>query len=469
MPYEFPYPNEHSARLLDPKTKHIRVGRTDGSGDGNVQGVKVPKTIAIIWYIIKKDSKEVPIAQALRFPVKNWTASGAKKWLKDNKIKYQNFEPATGKEKQSMSAPPLGGAGSENTAPARACIFNDNAEVTFAKDDSGQEKNSFRIIGYSGGIIKDHWYWGNVAFDLSGMRFAKSRTPVLQEHFRDVRIGFSTKQEISDQVIIEGPFLDNDNAQKLKADMLKGFPMEASLLVPPLVIEQIKEGASVKVNGHTLKGPGAVFRQSTIMEVSMCVFGADSNTKSSVYADIDSQNVKFNFLKENNIMADEKEITNVESFAEQYPDFHKEILEIGKAEGLTEGLAKGQKIEHDLFASLQEVCGDDHELLVQCYSEGKTAAETMQLHVKKLEKEKAQLGEKVTELQKKTKLGPVVTEFTDGSTPPGSEKEGQDHEETLKKEFAASEDLQAEFGDVDSYVAFKKADAAGRVRIAHQT
>ena len=89
-----PYPNEHSARLKDPSTSHVRVRRTKGSGNSTVQGKKIPDTVSIIWYIIKRGDKEVPMAQALRFPVSNWTESEAKKWLKENKVKYMKFEPA---------------------------------------------------------------------------------------------------------------------------------------------------------------------------------------------------------------------------------------------------------------------------------------------------------------------------------------------------------------------------------------
>lgn len=455
-----PYENEHSARLKDPKDfepKSFR--RTNG---GTIYGkIKVPKTIAIIWAKLKGKSKpkDPVIPQALRFPTKSWSVDKAKKWLKDNKVKYQKFEPAKKKEKQSMS---------NDTAPINACVFNDNAIVTFADDDDEKKRSSFRIIGYSGGIIKGHWYWGNVAFDLGGMKFAKSRIPVLEEHIRNIKIGFSTKKEISDKVIVEGPFLDNDNAQKLRADMLKGFPMEASLLVMPLSVEHIKEDASVEVNGLTLKGPGSVFRKSTIMEVSMCVFGADRNTKSSAYADVDNQKVKFN-LMESNIMTEgiqtAIEITSVESFAEQYPDLHEELFSNGKAEGF----AEGKQAERDLFAGLKEACGDDHDLLVQCYNEGKTAAEAMQLRVEKIEKEKTQLGEKVAELQKaKKSVDPAATEFTDGAVKPGVGEKGKGDEETWKQEFAASEDLQAEYGGIESYMAFRKADADGNVRIAHK-
>jgi len=97
-----PYPNEHAARLKSPDMEHIRVRRTKGSGKGTVQGVKVPTSISVIWYIVKRDDEEVPVPQALRFPIKTWTAPEARKWLKDKGIKYILFEKATGKKGKQM-------------------------------------------------------------------------------------------------------------------------------------------------------------------------------------------------------------------------------------------------------------------------------------------------------------------------------------------------------------------------------
>ena len=163
------------------------------------------------------------------------------------------------------------------------------------------------------------------------------------------------------------------------------------------------------------------------------------------------------------------EIESVESFAELYPELYQDILMGGRIEGLAEG--KNQ--ERDLFASLKEVCGDDNELLVQCFSESKTAAEALKLLAAKLGKENTKLAEKVTDLQKdKPRVEAAQVEFSDQATPSGGggdNESGDADEETLKKEFAAmSADERAEFGEVESYVAFKQADGDGRVRIAHR-
>jgi len=97
LPDEFkPYPNEHSARLKNPSTFDPDTFRR--KNDGTIYGsIKVPNTIAVIWGKLKEHNKpsDNPIPQALRFPIKNWTVTEAKKWLKDNKVSYIRFEPAS--------------------------------------------------------------------------------------------------------------------------------------------------------------------------------------------------------------------------------------------------------------------------------------------------------------------------------------------------------------------------------------
>lgn len=100
-----PYPNEHSARLQDPdKFDAKSFRRTSG---GILYGSKkVPSTVSIIWGKLKGKAKpsDPPIAQALRFPTKNWTVTKAKKWLSDNNITFILFEAATKVAKKIWSA-----------------------------------------------------------------------------------------------------------------------------------------------------------------------------------------------------------------------------------------------------------------------------------------------------------------------------------------------------------------------------
>lgn len=369
--------------------------------------------------------------------------------------------------------------GNSNTAPKGACIFQKMGEVQF--DNSGSEKKRFKILGYSGKVIPNHWYWGNVAFDLSGIKFAKKKTPVLEEHFTERRIGFADKQEITDKVTFEGPFLSNVIAEQIRNDILEGFPMEASLSIPPSVIEYVEQGASVEVNGHTLKGPGAVFRQATIDEVSMCVLGADSNTVSKAFSGGADKNIEFNLAdsSENNferdhIMAEkqtEKGFTP-DTFKAQYPDVHKQVFDAGKAEGVGEG----EKKEREYFNSLAGVIDGDNDLLVECYSNGKTEIEAVKMANEKLKKANAELAEKATKQSEQksetastqTTVTPAKQEFSDQQKPKKKAETsgGKMTDEQLTEEFNNSTELQDEFnGNVKSYVAFKKKEAEGRVKL----
>lgn len=95
-----PFPNEHAARLKSPG-QFDEFRRTKGR-EAVLPGaglVDVPSSMAIIW--AKKEDDEEFQAQSLRFPIKSWTESEARDWLKDNKVKVLEFEPA--EEEKSMS------------------------------------------------------------------------------------------------------------------------------------------------------------------------------------------------------------------------------------------------------------------------------------------------------------------------------------------------------------------------------
>lgn len=365
----------------------------------------------------------------------------------------------------------------DKKAPENACIFSNIGFVNFKQADG--DKEEFEIVGYSGKVIPDHWYWGNVAFDLEGLDFAKKKTPVLDSHLDRIRLGYSTKQEISNKVIFKGPFLNNADAQKIKGDLIDGFPMEASLSLLPTAIEYVKEKETTKVNGHTLKGPGAVFRKALIREVSMCTFGADSYTQSKAFADGGNREIEFSiFSKEYEMAKEQSEKTlTVETFAAE----NKELFEqINKAAG-----EKADKAMLEKFGELKTACGDDMSLLVECFEAGKSVNEALQMANEKLREANTKLAETATaatneiaagknkgdENKQTQTLTAAEQEFSDKQGKP-TEKAGDKVDESkmsedeLKKKFAESKELQTEFsGNEASYLAFVKADKAGRVKI----
>jgi len=443
-----PMENFHSARLRDPSDfdpdsyRYTRGGTIYGR-------IRVPKTIDIVWAKLKGHAKpkDPPMPQALRFPSEKWTVAEAKKWLKDNNVKYERFEPAK-ESKHSGSDNVLKFAGGQNKAPIGACVFNGgDAACALTADD--QDKKILKIVAYSGGIIKNHWFWGDTIFDLEGLKFSKARTPILHEHFTSSRIAFTTKQEISKNVSAEATWLDNVEARALRDDMIAGFPMEASLHVPPLVVENVNAGIEVEVNGLNFKGPGTIFRKALIREISICVLGADAKTKATAYSQDESEQIAFT-IKENEIMAKTDVEMTIETFTAQYPDMHGEIFNAGKAEGLAEGR---QKVS-DLFKELQAACGTDYELIVSSFSGGKTAEQARALMIEKLKQTNAKLAEDLSRAQK-TRIDPAIQEFTQGSPAPGTGRfdETKATNEQLKDHFGKTQELQDEFSSADAYIA----------------
>ena len=76
-----PYPNEHAARIKDPK-KYTAFRRTN-----NYLG----KGIHVIFGIKQENSSEI---QAIRFSKSQFTVSKAKSWLKKHHFKPILFEAA---------------------------------------------------------------------------------------------------------------------------------------------------------------------------------------------------------------------------------------------------------------------------------------------------------------------------------------------------------------------------------------
>jgi len=219
-----------------------------------------------------------------------------------------------------------------------ACIFSQDCEVSFAEAGDEQEAGRFRIVAYSGKVIPEHWLWGNVAFDLAGLKFDKKKTAVLEEHFTANRIGFTTHQEVTDRVLVEGKFLNNPRAQQTRQDIEDGFPMQASLYVPPGLIEHVREGESAEVNGQKLKGPGTVFRKATIKEVSMCALGADSHTQSRTFAEGGEQ-IQFDILGKERNMSKQVMLAEMpaETFAAEDPDVIEQAAAEAKAKNEKDG------------------------------------------------------------------------------------------------------------------------------------
>ena len=140
----------------------------------------------------------------------------------------------------------------------------------------------FSGVAYSGGLLS-HGYWGQVIFDLSTTQCAE-KTPMLLEHNRDKRIGFTKTVDINNQISIEGILLSNPDALALIKDADEGFPFQQSVHIDPANIRQIAEGVMETINGIEVTGPATVFENSTIREISFTPTGVDANTPTKIFS-----------------------------------------------------------------------------------------------------------------------------------------------------------------------------------------
>lgn len=156
-------------------------------------------------------------------------------------------------------------------------------QPTFAPaTDSGSKKRQFSGIAYSGEVIKGHYYWGDVVFDLATIA-QPSKLPVLIDHDSGQRCGYVTESAISDATgfTVKGVLLSNEHGKAVAQDSDEGFPWQMSVHINPGSIEEVAPGITVAVNGRVLTGPVTVFRHSTLSEVSFTATGWDSNTSAA--------------------------------------------------------------------------------------------------------------------------------------------------------------------------------------------
>lgn len=173
--------------------------------------------------------------------------------------------------------------------PPEACrLVSDQPVAMLAakEDDSaqpgGEKPKRFRMEPLiSGNVIRNHWYWGNLAIDLEGIEIPKRPVAALLDHDPSKRVGVIEHGSLEKGLglVVEGRFLSaSESAVQVLADAADGFPWEASARAIPLDIQELTPGQTETVNGQEITGPGAIFRRTRIGEGSFVAVGADPDT-----------------------------------------------------------------------------------------------------------------------------------------------------------------------------------------------
>ncbi len=194
-------------------------------------------------------------------------------------------------------------------------LSEDDQFIELASDDDGN--SYFTMLAYSGGVMK-HPLFGNMAIDVSGVKFKQRRIPILEEHDRSKKIGVASgKPSVDNNQINFGKVtvLENDAAREFKSNLDLGFPYQSSVSIRPLTTEELAEGQKTEVNGTTVKGPGVVIRAAEFREASVCVFGVDEKTSVASFSEDELEEVEVDCV--NN---EEENENDHEDFSDNYEE-----------------------------------------------------------------------------------------------------------------------------------------------------
>lgn len=176
--------------------------------------------------------------------------------------------------------------------------FTFAAPVALAGGEDAANR-AFSGVAYGGGVITDHGWWDAVVFDLDSLKI-QDRMPVLFEHQQS--IGVVSKSDVNGKISVEGTLFTSfdDLAKNVAAKADAGMAWQMSVRIMPDTVQQVGAKETVRVNGMDFHGPGVVFRNSRVREVSFAAVGADDSTSANVFAHSGNYSVELTSMSESN-------------------------------------------------------------------------------------------------------------------------------------------------------------------------
>lgn len=247
------------------------------------------------------------------------------------------------------------------SVPASALVLEEDgaqAKVTQFSKEEGDPEDKLEMVAYSGGIIKGHWYWGDLAIDLEGMKFPKKTYPILESHDTTRKIAFTNKPIVGDDYVLRNnpdktTFVDTEESLEFRRLSKQGFPYQSSISAQPTKIQRLMEEEEAEVNGYSMKGPGTIWRESEFKEVSVCVFGYDTNTSSKAFSNEEDTETELTVEVtgfKNQEKGEPKKMT-LEELKAQHPELVAQI----EADKATEFTNEKQQIETQFSTQLEAV------------------------------------------------------------------------------------------------------------------
>lgn len=341
-------------------------------------------------------------------------------------------------EKESMN---------EISVPRSALNSTPEMEARFELQPGTEsdDRMRFRMVANSGDIVS-HSYWGeSFALDLQGIKIGKSKKPLIRDHNPSRPVGYSTKIEVTEEgLVAEGYFVDTPDGREVQNLLAQGFPLQASVYVPAKRIQKLTEGETDEVNGKAIEGPGHVFREFSLRELTVTTLGAFEETSVSMFSEPVTINASITQREEVAVSEPAKfeEVAFTESHQEETGD--SQTSTSGYVEQLTEAVTKERE---RVLTFMEAALSDQNELLTELIRSGTSETEGLR---SLLSDNKERSAERLAH-QLNASPEPVGPMTDDSSDP--------------RTIFESNPELMEQFGgDFDVYQAFTAAKEAGQIR-----
>jgi len=201
--------------------------------------------------------------------------------------------------------------------------------IEAAAGDGEKALPKFRMIAYTGGLMRIAGFPHPVVVDLAGLDIPSQNLPIRLDHERRQGVGHTHRVTVENgQLVAEGLISrDTSWARDVARSGANGFPWQASIGAAVIEAELVPAGSSARVNGRTVPGPVHVVRRSVLREISFVDSGADTGTTARIAAQDTVQD------KENHAMREDATTTEANNDRASDAQEQEEQIEARADEG----------------------------------------------------------------------------------------------------------------------------------------
>jgi len=241
-----------------------------------------------------------------------------------------------------------------------------DSAVNFLRDDKEtKDLTGFEIEAYTGAVVDR--YWGKLVVAVDGIQAAQ-QMPIFRDHNMSEIVGYSTKSSKDGSFSVSGVFSSATKAaQEVKALAAEGFPWQASIGVKPRIVVDLRENASMEVNGQEVTGPAEVWLESEVFETSFVPLGADSNTRVTVFERENADGTAANRAITPTIETKVRKM-NLEQLKTEFPDLVAALAKEATADQeakLAQARNEGAEAERGRIQSVRMQLVPGHEALIE--------------------------------------------------------------------------------------------------------